>query len=127
MPRRLIPLLILLASLGLPAVAQQDPNVALGFKPETAFALGDVDNINLFNGNLVVTLPLGQRFPAGGALSYGLTLVYNSEVWTVWERFDPFPLPDGRWSQVFPMSKKVTNLSPASRRIGYSSSKSENA
>jgi RHS repeat-associated protein len=72
----------LLAVLSLPAAhAQEHPNVARGFNPSATFAAGDVDNINLFNGNLVLTLPLGQRYPVNGGLSYGLTLVYNSQVW----------------------------------------------
>jgi RHS repeat-associated protein len=64
-----------------PAFAQEHPNVARGFNPSATFAAGDVDNINLFNGNLVLTLPLGQRYPVNAGLSYGLTLVYNSQAW----------------------------------------------
>jgi hypothetical protein len=64
-----------------PAFAQEHPNVARGFNPSATFAAGDVDNINLFNGNLVLTIPLGQRYPVNAGLSYGLTLVYNSQAW----------------------------------------------
>jgi hypothetical protein len=63
------------------APAQDHPNVAKGFHPAGTFAVGDLDNINSFNGNLILTLPLGQKYPVGGGLSYGLTLVYNSQVW----------------------------------------------
>src|SRR6185369_404341 len=62
-------------------LAQEHPNVASGFNPSASFDYAGVDNVNQFNGNLVVTLPLGQSWPAGGGLSYNLTLVYNSQVW----------------------------------------------
>jgi hypothetical protein len=64
-----------------PVQAQEHPNVARGFNASGAFATGDIDNINPFNGNLVINLPLGQSFPVNGGLSYGLSLVYNSQVW----------------------------------------------
>jgi len=69
------------ALLALPAAAQEHPNVARGFNPSASFDYAGVDNVNRFNGNLVIALPLGQSFPAGGGLSYSLTLVYNSQVW----------------------------------------------
>jgi RHS repeat-associated protein len=74
--------LVLLAAAAVPAAAQEHPNVARGINPAASFDLTGVDNVNQFNGNLVITLPLGQSFPAGGGLSYQLTLVYNSQVWT---------------------------------------------
>lgn len=64
-----------------PVQAQEHPNVARGFNPSGAFAAGDIDNVNLFNGNLVINLPLGQSYPVNGGLSYRLNLVYNSQVW----------------------------------------------
>jgi hypothetical protein len=53
-----------------------------------AFQLGDVDNINLFNGALTVALPLGSRFPVNGNFSYQLTLVANSNPWDFSTRDD---------------------------------------
>jgi RHS repeat-associated protein len=79
--RRVAAFLVLLLPALVPARAQEHPNVAKGFNPSASFAVGDVDNVNLFNGNLVITIPLGQRYPVNGGLSYGLTLVYNSQVW----------------------------------------------
>jgi RHS repeat-associated protein len=64
-----------------PARAQEHPNVARGFNPTASFDYAGVDNVNQFNGNLVVTLPLGQSFGVGGGLAWQLTLVYNSQVW----------------------------------------------
>jgi RHS repeat-associated protein len=79
--RRAAAFLVLLFAPLVSARAQEHPNVAKGFNPSASFAVGDVDNVNLFNGNLVITIPLGQRYPVNGGLSYGLTLVYNSQVW----------------------------------------------
>src|SRR5438093_12704512 len=73
---------ILLAALVLgPALwAQQHPNGDRGFSPERVYAFQDIDAINTFNGNLIITIPIGQTYPVN-ALSYGLKLVYNGTVW----------------------------------------------
>jgi RHS repeat-associated protein len=62
--------------------AQQHISAARGFDPKGVFSFGEIDAINLFNGNVVVTLPLGPEYPVGGGLSYRLTLVSNSNLWT---------------------------------------------
>jgi YD repeat-containing protein len=63
------------------AFAQKDARAELGFKPEKLYQFNDLDSVNLFNGNLALTVPIGPRYPVGGDLSYQLTLVYNSKVW----------------------------------------------
>jgi hypothetical protein len=73
--------LALLAVVLQPLAAQEHPNVAKGFSPSGSFGAAGVDSVNLFNGNLVLTIPLGQRFPVSSGLAYGLTLVYNSQIW----------------------------------------------
>jgi len=76
--------LALLLSLALvPAglLADTFPSQERGFQAEKAYHLGDFDTINLFNGNLVLTIPIGGTYPVGGGLSYGLTLIYNSNAW----------------------------------------------
>ncbi len=66
------------------ALAQEDPaNRARGLSATTAYLVGDIDSVNLYNGNLTVSLPLGGSYPVGGALSYGLVLHHNSGVWTL--------------------------------------------
>ncbi|HKI06744.1 MAG TPA: hypothetical protein VKK31_32510, partial [Thermoanaerobaculia bacterium] len=52
------PVLLFLAFL--PAAAQQHPNTARGFGSSGSFNPGDVDSVNLFNGNLVIRIPIGQ-------------------------------------------------------------------
>ncbi len=83
--RRLIRIALVVTFAVLPAVAQQHPNNARGFDPEKAYQMGDLDSVNLFNGNLVVSIPIGQRFPVSDHLQYGLTLLYNGNPWEYWQ------------------------------------------
>ena len=68
-------------ALATPAAAYVHPNTAPGFPVEQAFHIGDIDSVNLFNGGLTLTLPLGPSYPVNGGFSYGLKLVYNSHPW----------------------------------------------
>jgi RHS repeat-associated protein len=61
--------------------AQQHATIERGFNPEKVYQTGDVDNVNLLNGNLVLTIPIGPTYSVSGGLSYGLTLTYNSNLW----------------------------------------------
>jgi FG-GAP-like repeat/RHS Repeat len=70
------------------AVRADHPNTARGFQFAKPYQMHGLDNINLFNGNLTVTLPIGQRYRVNGNLSYGLTLIYSGNVWDTVE-LDP--------------------------------------
>ncbi|MEO8218336.1 MAG: NBR1-Ig-like domain-containing protein [Acidobacteriota bacterium] len=61
--------------------AQQHPNVEQGYSPEKMFQSGDVDDINIFNGNVILRIPVGQPYPLRPGFAYNLTLTYNSKVW----------------------------------------------
>lgn len=75
-------ILVLFALFVAPAVdAQKAPNIALGFQPDKLYQFGEIDSVNLFNGNVVVRLPIGPRYAVGGQLSYQFQLVHNSTVW----------------------------------------------
>jgi len=63
------------------AAAQELPNRAPGFAADKVYQFGDVDSINLFNGNLTIPIPLGQTYQVSDNLSYGFKLVYNGNVW----------------------------------------------
>ena len=76
----LFAVIALFASLGR-AGADIHPNTQSGFPVDQAFQVGDVDSINLFNGSLVLTIPIGLTYPVGGGMSYGLKLIYNSNPW----------------------------------------------
>lgn len=70
------------------AAAQEDPNVQHGFRPEKIYAFGEVDQVNLFNGNLMLSIPIGGSYSVNGGLSYGLVLTYNSKLWDMYGRSD---------------------------------------
>ena len=63
------------------AFAQKPPTLELGFSPERMYSFGGLDNINAFNGNNVITLPLTLNYPVSNNLTYTLSVVYNSKAW----------------------------------------------
>lgn len=63
--------------------AQQDPNVAKGFEPDKTYDFSGVDAVNLFNGSLTLTIPLGQQYAVGPRLSYKFALVYTGNNWAM--------------------------------------------
>lgn len=74
--------LLLAASLLLPLAAAAEPaSVESGFQAGKAFQVGDLDSVNIFNGNLTLAVPLGPQIPVGHDFSWGLTLIYSSEPW----------------------------------------------
>jgi RHS repeat-associated protein len=74
-------LAILALSLAAPALAQEHPANARGFAADKVFQVGDLDSVNMMNGNLTIAIPIGQSYPIREGFSYQLTLVYNSNVW----------------------------------------------
>jgi RHS repeat-associated protein len=64
-----------------PLAGSQNPNTSRGFTPDGVFQFNDVDHVNLFNGGLVVSVPVGQTYTAGDRLQYSLGLTYNSSIW----------------------------------------------
>ncbi len=73
---------------GSPLLGQENPNVARGLAADRSFQIGEIDHVNLFNGGLTLTIPLGQTYPVNAGLSYGMTLAYNSNVWEFAEHAD---------------------------------------
>ncbi|MDX1999027.1 MAG: hypothetical protein SF066_15025, partial [Thermoanaerobaculia bacterium] len=61
--------------------AGTDASNARGFVPGKVYDFGDFDSVNAFNGNLIVQLPIGPRYPVGPDFDFGLTLTYNSQPW----------------------------------------------
>ena len=49
-----------------------------GFHPEKLYQFSDLDHVNMFNGNLIITLPMGETYPLGGGSSSDNILVHNS-------------------------------------------------
>ncbi|HKV11447.1 MAG TPA: hypothetical protein VJ725_25105, partial [Thermoanaerobaculia bacterium] len=93
MPRRSAAVAFSLFALASAARADVHPNTQSGFPVDQVFQVGEIDNVNLFNGALTLTIPVGQSYPVGGGFSYGLKLIYNSSPWrfeTVTLGSDPF-------------------------------------
>lgn len=91
MTRRL--LLVLAVLCAFHAAAQQHPINERGFKPEHVYDFKDFDTVNLFNGNLIASIPIGITYPVGSGVSYSFVLRYSGNVWrdVMWERFtSPF-------------------------------------
>lgn len=57
------------------------PNLARGLEHGTKFDDAGLSSVNLFNGNLLVAVSLGQAFPVDARLRHQLVLHYNSNVW----------------------------------------------
>ena len=79
--RLLLILFVALLVLGHRAQAQNHPNLEKGFAADKMYQFGDVDHVNLFNGNVALTIPVGGSLPVSDHLSLSLTLVYNSKLW----------------------------------------------
>jgi YD repeat-containing protein len=81
---RTLAILIAVAAIASTAVAQQQVEaLKKGFQPEKLYQFGGIDSVNVFNGNLLINLPIGLSYPLNGGLSYGLTLSYNAKAWDV--------------------------------------------
>jgi len=63
------------------ASAQQQPGRERGFKPEELYQFNGFDNVNLFSGNLNLTVPIGGNYPVAGGLSYSFVLRYSGNIW----------------------------------------------
>lgn len=84
--------LLLLMTVGLasPGLSQEHANIARGRGRTGADTFAEIDSVNRFNGSLSLAIPIGQTYPVDANLSYGLTLVYNSQVWEQEEVQDPW-------------------------------------
>ncbi len=95
MLRRLV-LSMLIAS---PVLAQQHPNVERGFQADKVYRFSGVDNVNLYNGNLALRIPIGDEFPGNGTLRYQFAVTYNSKTWDqqvyIYNRFSDCSPPPG--------------------------------
>jgi YD repeat-containing protein len=76
-------ILILLLSLAIAssALGQQKAGRERGFKPGESYQFNGFDSVNLFSGNLNLTVPLGQTYPVANGLSYSFVLRYSGNIW----------------------------------------------
>ncbi|HET9364698.1 MAG TPA: hypothetical protein VFP71_06845 [Candidatus Angelobacter sp.] len=66
------------------ALTQVNPDLEQGMKPYGAYHGGNLDHIDLSNGNLVFHATL-LSYPQRGSLAYPLELQYNNEKFTIFD------------------------------------------
>ena len=60
----------------------QNENETIGFQTNHVFESGQFgENIDVLNGGLNLTVPIGQQYQVNSRLGYGLQLRYSSKVW----------------------------------------------
>jgi YD repeat-containing protein len=91
---RIVAISLSLVCLCAAALAQSNQNVAKGFQADKTYEVGQLDAINLFNGNLTVGIPIGQNYTVSPTLSYEFRLVYTGNNWKMDNR------PD-EWTQTY--------------------------
>jgi RHS repeat-associated protein len=95
MPRSLVSFFIAAFVLLAPVVsAQVDPNVEQGLKPYGSYHGGEIDKINLANGNLFVRVPIYSLPQRGNKLHFGFSLQYNNKGYTL-NTTGSCPIPKG--------------------------------
>jgi hypothetical protein len=62
-------------------LAASDPNQVRGFSANQTYQIGELDSVNLNNGNLILRIPIGQVYTVGPSLQYQFLLTYNSKLW----------------------------------------------
>jgi Ig-like domain CHU_C associated len=74
--------------------AQTAQNRERGFAADKLYQFGNIDTVNLFNGNLILSIPIGQTYAVSPALSYFLALRYNASVWEYAQRCYPIDIDE---------------------------------
>jgi len=60
----------------------QNENETVGFRPNHAFEGGMFgENLDILNGGLNLSIPIGQTYQLNPRLGYGMQLSYNSKIW----------------------------------------------
>lgn len=85
MRTRILLLLSLLAAVSASGqtTGNQLPTTDRGFKPELVYQFNGFDTVNLFNGNLNLTIPLAS-YPVAADVSYSFVLRFSGNVFQHW-------------------------------------------
>jgi len=79
----------------------QDPSIQMGSAPYATFQNGDIDNVNLDNGNVFLKIPLVGFPQRGDKLSLNFFVRFNAPRWNVIEMVDGYDEGGdivGQWS-----------------------------
>jgi YD repeat-containing protein len=98
MPRCGVVLLPLILAFCISSDAQQNANLEEGLKPYGSFKAGQIDSVNLLNGNLSVRIPLFSYPQRAGKLDTSFFLAFSARPWSVqvFYQGNP-PEPAYRW------------------------------
>src|SRR5215217_6125222 len=132
---RFSPLVVLALVLfcGSIAVCQQAERPERGMMPNRSYSLSDIENINLQNGNVNLSIPLASLPPiAGSKLSWTISAHYNSKQWNVirqqaddasdlqWSPYvEDFPALDGGWTIGGKYTMGLRNSDDDFKRLPY--------
>lgn len=82
-------LAVALAFFAIPAAfAEQPANQLKGFNANNVYQVNDYDSINAFNGNLTISIPIGNPYPIAEGAAFQLVLHSNSNIWDPEEYLD---------------------------------------
>jgi RHS repeat-associated protein len=95
-----------------PGFAQRFPSQARGNIGDTFLQAGELDRLNLFNGNLSVELPLGKSYPVGPEFNFELGLTYNSKLWDHDEKTCVQSFPTQTIVYYLPVPDRLSNAGP---------------
>ena len=88
---------VLLLSPAFSAHAQTDQNLDIGLKPYGSYHGGELDSVNMVNGNLTLHIPIASYPQRGDKLKADYYLVYNDKNWQV-QTFANVQGPYQQWS-----------------------------
>src|SRR5713226_85646 len=74
-----------------------DMSLAPGFTPYQSFHGGDIDSINVTNGNLIIRIPLISYPQRGGKLSLSFSVIMNGKLYAVQQDCTPGDICYYRW------------------------------
>lgn len=80
---RVVVLVAASALLAVPALAQYLPYSSVasaGFYPAGAYSVGQIESVNMVNGNVSLSIPLAKLPPGPGGFSTAVNLNYNSSI-----------------------------------------------
>ena len=77
--------------------AQQEPNLERGYKPFGSYQGGDIDSVNLMNGNVVIHKPLRSYQQRGSKLGIDYSFRYNNKGFEISEFCDSFDACTDQW------------------------------
>jgi len=88
----------------------QHPNLDRGFRPESVYQFDGIESVSPLNGNLSLTIPIGQTYNVNGNLAYSIMTVANSKVWDLETKEEDLP-GGGKKKVVEAIPTRMSNVS----------------